>query len=70
MPRTIRSIGTPAWDASYSAEMMSGSTSAFILAMMRAGRPARAWAISRRIISRNRVAHAPRSDDQLAIARG
>ena len=40
IPRTIRSIGTPAWEASYRAEMMSGSTSAFILAMIRAGRPA------------------------------
>ena len=42
MPRTIRSIFTPAIDARYSAWMICGSISAFILAMMRAGRPARA----------------------------
>ena len=34
--------------------MMSGSTSAFILAMIRAGRPACWCAISRRIMLRNR----------------
>ena len=42
MPRTIRSICTPAREARYSASMTCGSTSAFIFAMMRAGRPARA----------------------------
>ena len=40
-PRTMRSIGTPARDASQSAAMIAGSSSWFILAMMRAGRPAR-----------------------------
>jgi hypothetical protein len=35
-PRTIRSISTPACEASYSASITSGSTSEFILATMRA----------------------------------
>ena len=43
-PRTIRSIFTPACEASYSASIISGSSSAFILAMMRAGLPSRASA--------------------------
>ena len=38
-PRTIRSIGTPAFEASHRASIMSGSSSWFILAMMRAGFP-------------------------------
>ena len=46
MPRTIKSICTPARLASYRARMMPGSISEFILAMMRAGRPARASAVS------------------------
>ena len=41
-PRTMRSIFTPAREARYSASITCGSTSAFIFAMMRAGRPARA----------------------------
>ena len=45
-PRTMRSIFTPACDASYSASMVSGSSSAFILAMIRAGLPSRASAVS------------------------
>ena len=47
MPRTIRSISTPALDASHSASMTSPSTRLFILATMRAGSPARAFAASR-----------------------
>ena len=39
MPRTSRSIFTPAWDARYSARITSGSTSAFILATMRPSLP-------------------------------
>ena len=38
-PRMIRSICTPAREARYSASMTCGSTSEFILAMIRAGRP-------------------------------
>ena len=56
-PRTIRSIGTPAWDARTSVAQISGSSSWFIFAMMRAGRPARWCSISRSISSRKRVAH-------------
>ena len=40
-PRMIRSIGTPALDASHRASIISGSSSWFILATMRAGFPAR-----------------------------
>ena len=40
MPRTMRSISTPASDARYSASMISASTSAFILPTIRALRPA------------------------------
>ena len=47
MPRTIRSTFTPAPEARYSASMVCGSTSAFILQITRAGRPARAWSASR-----------------------
>ena len=39
MPRTMRSISTPAWLAAYSSSISAGSTRLFILAMMRAGRP-------------------------------
>ena len=46
-PRMMRSIGTPAFDASHRASIMSGSSSWFILAMMRAGCPARLISISR-----------------------
>ena len=46
MPRTTRSIGTPAALASYSFSIISGSTSEFIFAQMRAGFPAWAAAIS------------------------
>src|SRR6478672_2561668 len=35
MPRTMRSIDTPAWEARYSALITGASTSAFILAMIR-----------------------------------
>ena len=38
--RTIRSIFTPALDASYSSSMISGSSSAFILARIPAFLPA------------------------------
>ena len=47
MPRTSRSISTPAWLAANSARMTGGSTSEFILARMRAGSPRRAAAASR-----------------------
>ena len=50
----IRSIGTPASDAAHNASMMSGSSSWFILAMMRAGRPALWFSISRSISSSSR----------------
>ena len=49
IPRIIRSISTPAHDASYSASIVSRSSSAFILAMIAAGFPALAFAVSRRI---------------------
>ena len=42
---------TPACEAAYSARITPSSSSAFILATMRAGLPARACAVSRRIIS-------------------
>ena len=42
MPRTTSSIETPACDASYSASMMSGSTSEFIFIQIAAGLPCRA----------------------------
>jgi microcompartment protein CcmK/EutM len=45
-PRTIRSIFTPACEASYRALMTSGSSSEFILAMMRPLPPARAVSAS------------------------
>src|SRR5450432_4242917 len=46
-PRTIRSISTPACEARYSAWITGGSTTAFILMIMRAGRPRLAWRVSR-----------------------
>ena len=39
MPRTLRSTGTPACAARYSARMQRRSTSAFIFIAMRASRP-------------------------------
>ena len=51
MPRTIRSIDTPACDARYSASIVSVSATAFILATIRPPRPARANAASRSISS-------------------
>ena len=53
-PRMMRSIGTPAFDASHKASIMSGSSSWFILAMMRAECPARLFWISRWIRSSRR----------------
>ena len=46
MPRTTSSIDTPACEASYSASMISGSTSEFIFIQIAAGRPWRAWLVS------------------------
>ena len=42
MPRTTSSIDTPACEASYSASMISGSTSEFIFSQIAAGLPCRA----------------------------
>ena len=53
-PRTIRSISTPACEAARSASQTPRSSSWFILAMIRAGRPARRWATSPSISARNR----------------
>ncbi len=50
-PCTIRSIFTPACDASYSAAITVGSSRAFILATIRARLPARALSASARIAS-------------------
>ncbi len=47
MPRTIKSMRTPACEARYSARITSGSTSEFIFATMRASCPSRASAVSR-----------------------
>ena len=66
-PRTIRSTDTPARDASQSAAMVAGSSSWFILATMRLGRPARWLSISRPMRSET-LAHARRGD-QDAIQR-
>ena len=55
IPRTTSSIDTPACEASYSASMMSGSTSEFIFIQMAAGLPWRAWLVSPRICSRMRL---------------
>ncbi len=49
IPRTIRSICTPAREAEQRAVIAVGSTSAFILAMIRAGSPASACRRSRSI---------------------
>src|SRR5712692_9639558 len=46
MPRTIRSILTPAVLAAYSSSIRRRSTRPFIFAMIRPGRPARAWSAS------------------------
>jgi hypothetical protein len=48
----MRSISTPAWEAAYMASMTEGSRRAFILATMRAGRPAAACSDSRRMSCR------------------
>src|SRR5437773_327554 len=40
IPRTIKWMGTPPWDARYRASITEGSTSAFILTTIRAARPA------------------------------
>ena len=53
-PRTIRSIRTPAPEASYSALMVASSTSALTLAITRAGLPARARRASFAIAARLR----------------
>ena len=50
----IRSIGTPASDAPQRASIISGSSSWFILATIRAGRPARWFSLSRSISSSRR----------------
>ena len=46
MPRTTRSMRTPAWLALYSARMILASVSELNLAMMCAGRPSAATAVS------------------------
>ena len=51
-PRTIRSMSTPADDASYSASMTGMSTTALLLTTICAGRPAAACAFSRSTSSR------------------
>ena len=53
MPRTLRSIGTPAWEARYSASMQRWSTSEFIFMRMRACLPAACAATVRSISSSN-----------------
>ena len=58
MPRTTRSMATPAREARYNASMISGSASAFSLAQIAAGRPARACAASASINSKS-VARSP-----------
>ena len=52
IPRTLRRIFTPAFDAAYSARIMSSSTSAFIFARMRPGWPSSARRRSRSIMER------------------
>ena len=54
IPRITRSISTPAPAAAHSASMMAGSSSWFILATIRAGRPARWLSVSLWISARNR----------------
>jgi len=66
-PRIIKSIGTPASDARHKASIMSGSSSWFILATIRAGRPARWFSIPCCISSSKRgrmVVGATRSAEQ------
>ncbi len=55
MPRTTRSMLTPACEARYSRSMIAGSTSAFILAQICAGLPFCALAISASINSNSRA---------------
>ena len=50
MPRTLRSTGTPACEASYRAWMQRASTSEFIFSAIRASSPA-TWAATVRSIS-------------------
>ena len=50
IPRTLRSIRTPACEASYSAWMQRASTSEFIFSAIRASSPA-SWAAAVRSIS-------------------
>ena len=54
MPRTIRSIFTPAREAAYSASITCGSVSAFMRAMMRPSPPLAARTASPRISSSSR----------------
>ena len=54
-PRTIRSTGTPACEAAERSAQISGSSSWFIFATIRAGRPAR-WCSISRSISRSKLA--------------
>ncbi len=65
-PRTMRSIFTPARDARYSASMACGSTSAFILAMMRAGLPSRAFCCFAFDLGEDRLVQAERRLQQAA----
>ncbi len=58
MPRTTRSMATPASEARDRASMISGSASAFSLAQIAAGRPARACAAYAPISSKS-VARKP-----------
>ena len=51
----MRSIFTPACEAAYSSSMICGSSSAFILAMMRAGLPSAACFASLRIAATMRL---------------
>ncbi len=53
IPRTIKSTFTPAEAASYSAAITSWSQRELILAMIRAGRPSRAYFFSLSIRCRN-----------------
>ena len=65
MPRITRSIGTPAWLASYSASIVSRSTSELSLAKIRAVLPARARSACSLISSIVRRVQVGRRDDQL-----
>ena len=69
MPRTIKSIFTPAWEASYSAWMTFSSTSELIFTMMRPGRPARAWSRSRSMKPFDPAAEIERAHEHFLEAR-